>query len=83
MPDPEWGEAPVAFVVTDNRGLTLEDLTKFSADRLARYKRPKRLVLVERLPARLKRQGSQAEPSRDALDERRLRPGSPGARTAA
>jgi fatty-acyl-CoA synthase len=83
MPDPEWGEAPVAFVVTDNGGLTLEDLTKFSADRLARYKRPKRLVLVEGFP-----RGSSGKVLKRSLREMLSTsggcdPGSPGARTAA
>ena len=51
-PDPEWGERVVAFVVpTDpNRPPAIEDLRRFTADRLAGYKGPREVVLVDRLP---------------------------------
>jgi fatty-acyl-CoA synthase len=50
MTDPEWGEAPVAWVVTNNPEMTLEELTDFADGRLARYKRIKKLVIVDALP---------------------------------
>jgi acyl-CoA synthetase (AMP-forming)/AMP-acid ligase II len=45
--DEEWGESPAACVVTDNKALTLDELNDFARDRLARYKRPTRLVFVD------------------------------------
>jgi fatty-acyl-CoA synthase len=46
VPDQTWGEAPVACVVTTgNRGLTLEQLNAFAEGSLARFKRPRALVL--------------------------------------
>jgi fatty-acyl-CoA synthase len=45
VPDERWGEAPVACVVTGNRELTLDQLNAFAAGSLARFKRPRELVL--------------------------------------
>ncbi|HEX5296631.1 MAG TPA: p-hydroxycinnamoyl-CoA synthetase, partial [Streptosporangiaceae bacterium] len=45
VPDQRWGEAPVACVVTGNRDLTLEQLNAFAEGSLARFKRPRALVL--------------------------------------
>jgi fatty-acyl-CoA synthase len=51
--DDKWGEVPVAVVVVrggpQNR-LSLQDLDDFLTERLARYKRPKGLEIVEALP---------------------------------
>jgi len=51
-PDPVLGEIPVAFVVPDPAGLapTLEGLRSLCRSRLADYKAPDRLVLVDELP---------------------------------
>ena len=50
-PHPEWGEEVVAFVEpVPGDEHCLGDLADFAADRLAPYKRPKRLVMVESLP---------------------------------
>ena len=51
LPDEKWGEA-VTAVVALNPGadLTLEQLRDFATDKLARYKLPLRLHLVEALP---------------------------------
>lgn len=48
----KWGEVPVAIVaLTDSGGsLTLEELTPFLNENLARYKHPKDLVIVSELP---------------------------------
>jgi fatty-acyl-CoA synthase len=50
---PKWGEVPVAIVALKTAGqsdLTLGDLDEFLAERLARYKHPKALEVVEALP---------------------------------
>jgi fatty-acyl-CoA synthase len=50
-PDERWGEIPVAFVTA--RGGTPpdpEDLRTFAAGRLARFKLPRRIVVVDELP---------------------------------
>jgi O-succinylbenzoic acid--CoA ligase len=51
-PDPEWGEHVVAFVVPAriDRAPTLEDLRGHAAERIARFKAPRELVLVPSLP---------------------------------
>jgi fatty-acyl-CoA synthase len=53
----KWGEVPVAVVVTRSSlrasgevALTLADLDRFLTGRLARYKHPKALEIVEALP---------------------------------
>jgi O-succinylbenzoic acid--CoA ligase len=49
--DPEWGEAVVATVVLrDGLVLNVEELRAFCAARLAGFKVPKAVELVERLP---------------------------------
>lgn len=51
-PDPEWGEAIVAFVVVDDAVSqpTAESLDKTCLDNIARYKRPKEYRFVDSLP---------------------------------
>ena len=45
-----WGEVPIAIAaITDDR-LRLEDLAEFLGERLARYKHPKALEIVDALP---------------------------------
>ena len=50
-PDPEWGEAVVAFVVV-GPGLQVaaDELDRWCLARMGRYKRPKRYCFVEALP---------------------------------
>jgi fatty-acyl-CoA synthase len=48
VPDEVWGETPVACVVTRNPDLTLEDLVAYAAGSLAAFKRPRKLVLMEK-----------------------------------
>ena len=51
VPDERWGEVPVALVVARPGGvLDTEDLIRFGSQRLARYKLPRRIVLVDSLP---------------------------------
>lgn len=49
--DAKWGEVGLAVVVAEPGAMpTLEDLNDFATERLARYKLPKKLVLVDHLP---------------------------------
>jgi fatty-acyl-CoA synthase len=49
--DAEWGEVGLAVVVPEpGVAITLDALNAFATQRLARYKLPKRLVLVDELP---------------------------------
>jgi long-chain acyl-CoA synthetase len=51
-PDPEWGEAVVAFVVPADDGSPppVADLDRTCLDTIARYKRPKDYRFVDALP---------------------------------
>jgi hypothetical protein len=50
-PHEQWGEAVTAVVaLKPGAGLTLEELRAFARDKLARYKIPLRLELVDALP---------------------------------
>jgi fatty-acyl-CoA synthase len=46
----KWGEVPIAVAAVTDEGLRLEDLDEFLTERLARYKHPKALEIVDRLP---------------------------------
>ena len=77
-PDPEWGETVVAFVVPADGAAPppVDELDRTCLDRIARYKRPKRLPLRRRAADQQLRQGGQAgaarpAPSRDAVAFRR------------
>jgi fatty-acyl-CoA synthase len=48
--DEAWGEVPIAVAAVAESGLTLADLDEFLAGRLARYKHPKGLEIVDALP---------------------------------
>ena len=48
-PDAKWGEVPVA-VAAVHTDLDLDDLDQFLTERLARYKHPKALEIVDALP---------------------------------
>ncbi len=51
-PDPEWGEAVVAFVVAADGAAppTTDELDRTCLDRIARFKRPKEYRFVDALP---------------------------------
>jgi o-succinylbenzoate---CoA ligase len=51
QPDSQWGQVPVAFVVpTGGSMLSVEELLDYTAQKLARYKRPRAIHFTERLP---------------------------------
>ena len=51
VPDPKWGEVPVAHVRLKPGALAGEDeLIDFCSERLARFKRPRKVKLVEDFP---------------------------------
>lgn len=50
VPDPTWGEVGCAIVVPSPAGLEEEALRAYAGERLARYKIPKRVLLVKALP---------------------------------
>lgn len=51
-PDPTWGETVVAVVVVrPGAALTLAELDQHCNARLARFKHPRRLVIIDELPA--------------------------------
>jgi acyl-CoA synthetase (AMP-forming)/AMP-acid ligase II len=49
-PDPEWGEAVVAFVVPRGEAPPAAELDRLCLEHIARFKRPKEYRFVERLP---------------------------------
>ncbi len=46
----KWGEVPIAVAAVTDDQLQIEHLTEFLADRLARYKHPSALEIVDALP---------------------------------
>jgi len=48
--DDRWGEVPVAVAAISAADLRLEELSEFLNERLARYKHPKVLEIVDSLP---------------------------------
>jgi fatty-acyl-CoA synthase len=46
----KWGEVPIAVAAVAQANLRLEDLDEFLSERLARYKHPKGLEIVDALP---------------------------------
>ena len=51
VPDPEWGESLVAYVVlNEGRTATAEELQEFVRLQLADFKRPRKIYFVESLP---------------------------------
>ena len=51
-PDPEWGARVIAYVIPepDLPAPTVQELRDFASDRIARFKAPRDVVLVEELP---------------------------------
>lgn len=79
MPDEEWGERAVAWVVPrTGSGLREEDVIGFARGRLAGFKVPTRVVLVDRIP----RSGADKPLRRrlvaELIDELKREPGNRG-----
>jgi long-chain acyl-CoA synthetase len=50
-PDPEWGETPVAFVITrPGAAVAADELSRHCLAHMARYKRPREYRFVDVLP---------------------------------
>ena len=49
-PDDEWGEAVVAYVVPADGAVTGDEIIGWTRERLAAYKKPKRVEFLEKLP---------------------------------
>ena len=49
-PDPEWGEAVVAFIVARGEPPSTAELDRLCVEHIARFKRPKEYRFVDRLP---------------------------------
>jgi fatty-acyl-CoA synthase len=50
LPDDTWGEIVCAVVVPNGKAPTLDDLRAHCGTRLARFKHPRRLAIVDRIP---------------------------------
>lgn len=50
MPDEQWGQVPVAFIVKNDLGVSEEELLKLCEQKLAKYKLPKKFYFVDSLP---------------------------------
>ena len=51
LPDPEWGErVGAAVVLASQEPLSLEELRRWAGERLAPYKLPTRLLILDELP---------------------------------
>jgi fatty-acyl-CoA synthase len=46
----KWGEVPIAVAAVTGEQLRLDELDEFLTERLARYKHPKALEIVDALP---------------------------------
>ena len=49
-PDENLGEAPIAYVVTNDNSVTAEELFALASEKLAKYKQPKEIHFIEELP---------------------------------
>ncbi|WP_144552466.1 long-chain-fatty-acid--CoA ligase [Bacillus sp. X1(2014)] len=50
IPDKEYGEIVKAFVVTNDEGITMNDILYFCQDKLAKYKLPRQVEFMQELP---------------------------------
>ncbi|WP_161601115.1 AMP-binding protein [Neoaquamicrobium microcysteis] len=50
VPDPQWGEVVVALVVAHGPTPEVEELAEFAGNRIARYKRPRKIIFADALP---------------------------------
>ena len=50
LPDEKWGEIACAIVVGDESSLSEEELIKHCAEKLSRFKLPKKVIFIEVIP---------------------------------
>lgn len=50
VPDAEQGEAVKAFIVTRDEHVTLDEIRSFAATKLAKYKQPTQIEIIDELP---------------------------------
>ena len=50
VPDPRYGEELMAWITTDGATLTVEDIAAFCAGKIAHYKVPRYLKIVDEFP---------------------------------
>ena len=50
QPDEKWGESPFAIVVDKNSSLTAGAVMTYCNEKLAGYKRPKRIEFIDQIP---------------------------------
>ncbi|MBP1950322.1 o-succinylbenzoate--CoA ligase [Virgibacillus litoralis] len=48
--DDRWGQVPIAFVVTNDKSVSAEVLLEFASQKLAKYKLPKEIHFIDKLP---------------------------------
>ncbi|MHA2314013.1 MAG: class I adenylate-forming enzyme family protein [Candidatus Hermodarchaeia archaeon] len=69
MPDEKWGEVGCAYIVLKKGAKVLEkELVKFMRSKLARYKVPKRIVIIDELPKTSAGKIAKRELEKQALD---------------
>ncbi|MBN8468467.1 o-succinylbenzoate--CoA ligase [Corallococcus exiguus] len=76
VPDPHWGEVPVAFVVLRSGHTLPEDLDAWCRQSLARFKVPARFVAVETLPRNAMSKVERSVLRKQALSHPPYQPGS-------
>jgi len=50
LPDPEWGESVAVAIVRDSADLNEAAVLAFCRERLASFKKPKRVIFLDELP---------------------------------
>ncbi len=50
VPHPDFGESPVAVVVPDGAGPDIDQITSACANELARFKHPRKIIILDALP---------------------------------
>ncbi|MGZ4107537.1 MAG: AMP-binding enzyme, partial [Tumebacillaceae bacterium] len=72
LPDPNYGEEVVAYVALKTEGVTAEELISYCETRLADYKVPKSVVLLEELPKNTTGKILRRELKKTALDSAKI-----------
>ncbi|WP_047983648.1 o-succinylbenzoate--CoA ligase [Ornithinibacillus californiensis] len=49
-PDDHWGQVPIAFIVPNNNTISKEEILNFAQQKLAKYKLPKEIHIINSLP---------------------------------